>query len=351
MAPPLKYLFPKLKLMSVYKHIKQILSVPKVETIDDIKIFRLFRFHLPYNKLFYKYDLKVLSYFNKKKIYKIILRMKPDIIIVSGFHPEGSFAAHYIKSKFNIPTICFLEGSEVLISAIKYDLKRQIFKEVDKNDMIIYVSESFRKQVEAYFRFKKTKVLPNAYDEKVFKFDPKKRSQSDEKLIVSVGGLNFIKGHDILLSALKNIRIKYKLFIIGTGEKYDAYHYYVLKNSLNVELLGDRTPPEISKILNYADLFCMPSRSESFGIAAIESMACGVPVVGAKVGGLKDLIIDGFNGYLFEPENELDLVEKINKAFETEWDRGKIAEWAYQNYSYKIWCQKFNDIIKEITVR
>lgn len=73
-------------------------------------------------------------------------------------------------------------------------------------------------------------------------------------------------------------------------------------------------------------------------------MACGLPVVGTNVGGMNEIIISGFNGYLCESESPEDLAEKITMASSSEWNRIEISNWVKSNFSWNTWAQ---NIIEE----
>ncbi|GAG17858.1 unnamed protein product, partial [marine sediment metagenome] len=86
----------------------------------------------------------------------------------------------------------------------------------------------------------------------------------------------------------------------------------------------------------------------SFGITAIEAMACGLPVIASNIGGLRELIIDSFNGYLFKTESHKSLTETIKKAENTKWDNQAISIWAKENYGWDNWAKEMIKVVKDI---
>jgi glycosyltransferase involved in cell wall biosynthesis len=82
-------------------------------------------------------------------------------------------------------------------------------------------------------------------------------------------------------------------------------------------------------------------------ISALEALGCGVPIVASNVGGLGDIVIDGFNGYLTNPEDVNDLVRKINNAAETRWNRQEIANKAKVQYAWDRWASEIIELINE----
>jgi L-malate glycosyltransferase len=94
-----------------------------------------------------------------------------------------------------------------------------------------------------------------------------------------------------------------KLVLIGDGPDRGAVEYAIRKKGLtkDVFLLGKQD--RVYEKLSVADLFLLPSDLESFGLAALEAMACEVPVIGTNVGGMPDVVQHGLDGYLVEPRD------------------------------------------------
>lgn len=103
-------------------------------------------------------------------------------------------------------------------------------------------------------------------------------------------------------TSILGIKDSFVLTIVGSGSKdyKRILKSLVAKCDLDnkTNFIDDIPNKKVPELLRENDIFCMPSRSESFGVAALEAMACGLPVIASNVGGLKDIITDGFNGYL-----------------------------------------------------
>lgn len=106
-----------------------------------------------------------------------------------------------------------------------------------------------------------------------------------------------------------------QILLAGRGPAENHYKRLAEKFQ-NVKFLGFLTRSELLQFYSCLDVFVFPSTAETQGLVALESMACGVPVVGANALALKDTIQDGLTGYLYESGNKKDLLEKIDKAFE-----------------------------------
>jgi glycosyltransferase involved in cell wall biosynthesis len=138
------------------------------------------------------------------------------------------------------------------------------------------------------------------------------------KLILFVGSLAYYKGVDILIRSISDIVQNgndIRVLIIGDGPEHDSL--VGLRNSMgleeNIVFLGTLPNSELPRYYNECSVFVLPSRRESFGIAAIEAMACAKPVIGTKVGGLKEVIDDGKTGILVKPDNPKQLAEAIKR--------------------------------------
>lgn len=179
------------------------------------------------------------------------------------------------------------------------------------------VQEEFRK-----LGVKNIEIIPNGVD--LEKFTAKDRcvacGTSDvrhkEFVILSVGRLEKIKGHKYLIEAFTVIKKEIpnaKLILVGDGsERFnleEQIEELAIKDS--VQFIGEVSHNDLPHYYHKADVFVMPSLSEGFGIAVIEAMACGVPVIASRVGGLADIISDGENGLLIGEANMMYLSSAI----------------------------------------
>ena len=137
----------------------------------------------------------------------------------------------------------------------------------------------------------------------------------DDRVVAFVGRVDPIKGIDVLLDAVVELRARCgdRLQVLFVGGDLDASSLPIgplasvaasanaLGISTNIRFLGARPQSFLPTLYNAADVVCVPSRYESFGLVAVEAMACGVPVVASRAGGLVFTIDDGDNGFLAEP--------------------------------------------------
>lgn len=138
-----------------------------------------------------------------------------------------------------------------------------------------------------------------------------------EKLftILNVGRLHPIKGQKYLIEAckiLKDKKIKFQCWIIGEGEERKNLANQIFNLGLEdyVQLLGTKKNEELLKYYNLADVFVLPSISESMGVVNMEALACRTPVIASNVRGVPELVIDGYNGALVSPKNSKQIADK-----------------------------------------
>lgn len=153
-------------------------------------------------------------------------------------------------------------------------------------------------------------VIPNFVDPAVFhpRFDPALRrlfAGDGEGLILHVSNLRPVKRvpEVIRVFALVARQVPARLLIVGDGPELRGAREEVEALGLadRVRLLGRQA--EVAPLMGISDLFLFPSLSESFGVAAAEAMACGVPVIASAVGGLGEVVVDGETGFLLPPED------------------------------------------------
>ncbi len=141
-------------------------------------------------------------------------------------------------------------------------------------------------------------------------------SSNFENYILYYGRIEKVKGIHILLDALKILDSNIKLVIAGTGEYLSELEEKVkedVKLRSNVSFVGFKSGNELIRLVANSLFVVVPSIwFETFGLTVVEAMSFGKPVIGSNIGGISEIIENGYNGFLTEPENEIDLADKIN---------------------------------------
>ena len=270
-----------------------------------------------------------------KNAYNYLKKQKYDLVILSK--PLDFFSAYFFKKWGS--KIVFVSGGEDFYGFDKFFAKYI--------DYMFAVSEDNKKIIQHRYN-KMVKILPNGVNVNLFKRDlneaVKLKDQfniKNEKILLSVGRIVALKGFQEVIKVLPNLdNVKY--VIIGKGEYLKELKK--LAKNLNVEekivFVGEVNHNDLYKYYSIADLLIQPTLGkEAFGITLIEALACEVPVVARNIGGMKEIIQNGENGFLFEKD---DLIEKINLSLN--YNFKNLREYA-KKYS---WENSVNILLKEI---
>jgi N-acetyl-alpha-D-glucosaminyl L-malate synthase BshA len=244
-------------------------------------------------------------------------RIKPDLIHAQTI--QMGFCALIAKKLFKIPFLVYGHGFDVYFD---WNFKGFISKSAIKNaDAAVALTNEMKLEMQKMHP-REISIIPNGVDLDKFRDLSKEDARkglgyaADEKIIIYVGRLHPVKGLDYLIEAFKMVEKKIKrakLVIIGQGNQKG--YLASLAKSFNLEdniiFRGEIANNEVPRHLVASDVFVLPSLSESFGIANIEAMAAGLPVVATKVRGMAEIIKDGENGFLVEPKEPEQISEKI----------------------------------------
>ena len=343
--PSISSLLSPSKIKEQFSFLKILKSIPSVEHYEGIKAYHPKWITAP-RKIFWKHILNILHFFIGRKLDEIISEFQPDLIISTWLNPFSAYSK-YFKKYSGVKHFAIAEGSDLLVQPLNYNGWDKIENSINENsNLVIAVSEKMKNRMEQTTKLQRIKFIQNGYDESIFYLDEKAEKTHDKYFrIITVANFNYAKGHDILLEALQYIKIPFKLTLIGEGPLLNKCNKFIEEHGLQnvVNNIGPIPHNNIPGLLLNHDLFCLPSRSEGFPAAPLEAMACGLPVVAANVGGMNEIIIEGFNGFLCKPESPEDIAEKINVASGIQWEKEKISEWASNNFSWNSWAAKIID--------
>ena len=225
-------------------------------------------------------------------------------------HASAAFMAKQILMTYGIyiPVVTTLHGTDITLVGKDRTYQPVVTFSINKSDGVTAVSEHLRKDTFEFFEIEnEIRVIPNFIDMKRFSLKAKDHfkkaiAPAGEKILIHTSNFRKVKRTTDVIRIFAKIieRIPSKLLMVGDGgERTDCEQ---LARDLgvndNVRFLGKQDA--IEEILSVSDLFLMPSQSESFGLAALEAMACKVPVVSSNAGGLPELNVDGVTGFLKE---------------------------------------------------
>lgn len=205
-----------------------------------------------------------------------------------------------------IPVITTLHGTDITLVGNNNAFAPVVAFSINKSDGVTAVSESLKQQTYEYFDIHNDiRVINNFIDferfRKVNKDHFKKAiAPNGERILVHVSNFRKVKRVEDVLKVFAKVykEIPSKLLLIGDGPERHNLEELCRKMELCHETRFLGKQDAVEELLAIADLFIMPSGSESFGLAALEAMACEVPVISSDVGGLPEVNIHGKTGYL-----------------------------------------------------
>ena len=244
------------------------------------------------------------------KIVDVTLYEKLDLLHVHYAIPHASsayIAKNILKEKgYHLPFITTLHGTDITLVGKDETFIPVVTFSINKSDGITAVSESLKKDTYEHFDItKEIEVIPNFIDFSRFKKLDKDHfrkviARNGEKIIIHTSNFRKVKRVDDVVHAFCKIRehVNAKLLLVGDGPERQNIEKLTrqLCNHDDVHFLGKQDA--IEELLAISDLFILPSASESFGLAALEAMACEVPVLSTNTGGLPEINIHGETGYL-----------------------------------------------------
>ncbi|MGZ3755199.1 MAG: N-acetyl-alpha-D-glucosaminyl L-malate synthase BshA [Mucilaginibacter sp.] len=235
-------------------------------------------------------------------------------------HASAAFMAKQILLTYGIyiPVVTTLHGTDITLVGKDRTYKPVVTFSINKSDGVTAVSQNLKEETYEFFEIENDiKVIPNFIDLNRFSLKAKDHfkkaiAPSGEKVLVHTSNFRKVKKTDDVIRIFAKVREKIpsKLLMVGDGgERSDCEQ---LCRDLNVcddvRFLGKQDA--IEEILSVSDLFLMPSQSESFGLAALEAMACSVPVISSNAGGLPELNLDGITGFLKDVGDVQGMAEK-----------------------------------------
>jgi len=240
-----------------------------------------------------------------------------DVIFAQYAFPDG-FSSTLASRLLGIPSAIQVIGSDILVAA-KGVKRRMIGWAVSRASGVICVS----RQLEALVRDMgavNTAVIPSPLD---FSDLPQPMEvKRVENRLITVAMLTKVKGLDVLLRALYSIP-EIELLVVGNGPERTNLERLAKGLELRgkVRFLGEVPHSEVWRHLLSSSVFVLPSLSEGLPRALLEAMACGLFIIASEVGGIPEVVRNGWNGTLVEPRNTEALREAIEKAMA---DREKI---------------------------
>lgn len=360
----LEYIYMFLKEIKKYNEYENILIVSEEyrEQEDRLKKYATEIYYLPMiREIQLKADMSCIF-----KINKLLKQIKPDIVYL---HSSKAGALGRIALLFNFKTKIIYNAHGWYFTAKISEKKKRIFAFIEKilaikTHKIVNISQN---EYEAAFKYKvasknKMCVIENGIDLERFENLEQYREEYrnkfnlfDNDIVIGVLGriseqkdpMTTIKAFNILRKKYNNLKLMY----IGDGDLKEDVLKYAEENKLKQDIIITGWVNKSERYLSAIDVAILPSKWEGFGLAIVEYMAAGKPIVATRVGGIQNIIKSDENGILINLESEQELADSIEKYITDERYKENIIKenkkYVIEKYSI---CRLINctiDIIKK----
>ncbi len=272
------------------------------------------------------------------KMSEVIEQEKLDILHVHYAmpHATSAYLAQKIIGEDKIKFVTTLHGTDITLVGNHHSFFKITKFSIENSDGITCVSEYLKEATIDTFDIKKEmKVIYNFVDTEKYKRilddDVKKRPlendtfdqsfiKKDDRVITHISNFRPVKKIQNIIKAFCRIsqEIDAKLLLVGDGPEKTWCKILAEKLGLADKVYFTGIQENIVPLLNLSDIYMLPSTSESFGLSALEALSCSVPVIGTKIGGLAEVLVDGQCGYLIDPEDSDEIAEYALKILADE---------------------------------
>jgi N-acetyl-alpha-D-glucosaminyl L-malate synthase BshA len=221
-------------------------------------------------------------------------------------HAASAYLAKKILHAENLKSITTLHGTDITLVGTDSSFYEVIKFAIEESDGVTAVSEYLRvRTIKEFNLIGDIRVIPNFIDIDRFKPESEKCirdrfAEPDEILIMHASNFRPVKrvGDVVRVFERVNRVAPSKLLLVGEGPERLFVQTLVRELDLSDRVFFLGQQDYLEDLLTCADIFFLPSEQESFGLAALEAMACGVPVIGSRTGGLPEVVVDGETGFL-----------------------------------------------------
>ncbi len=265
------------------------------------------------------------------KLVDMVKLHKIDLLHVHYAIPHayaGYMAKQMLKSEgIKIPMVTTLHGTDITLVGKHPFYKTAVTFSINKSDVVTSVSQNLKEETYSLFEIKKDiHVIPNFIELDKIKNISKIASNrsvmanENEKIITHISNFRKVKRIPDVIEIFYKIqqKIPSKLMMVGDGPEKEVAESLCNKLGISDKVIFFGNSNEIDKILSFTDLFLLPSETESFGLAALEAMAWGVPVISSNTGGLPEVNFHGISGYLSEVGNKEEMAQNAIKILDNE---------------------------------
>jgi len=317
--------------------------------------------------------LKIASANLSFKILYKPLDCKIDIAHAHYNMPYSDYSALRYAKRNKVPFVVTYHadaqesGGNLIRNWAQIIYNRSLLKNVlNGADVIIATSNSYIDESKFLGNYRdKIEVIPNGINLEEFDINLSKEEcrdklylPHDKKIILFFGNIVSYKGPHILLKAFSKAKVQFKdvkLVFAGRGGMQEELAKLAVELGIKSDVLFTGYVDEKLKPVYYksADIFCLPSitMAEAFGIVNLEAMACGIPVISSKLGGIPDVVTDKETGLLVKPDDEEALTDAIIFLLENEdiaRKMGNNGKKKVEEYSWKKIAEKTEEVYESL---
>lgn len=243
------------------------------------------------------------------KIIDVVKYEKLDILHVHYAIPHASAALMaqqiLLSHGIRIPFITTLHGTDITLVGRDKSFEPVITYCINKSNAVTAVSESLKRDTHVHFTIdREIKVIPNFIkneDNVAFNISERRKyAADDEPILCHVSNFRKVKRVKDVISIFNKVNNKIPARLLLVGDGPERYNVELLCRELGVcdRVVTVGKIRDSSSLTMLSDIFLLPSETESFGLAALEAMAVGVPVISSNTGGIPEVNKDGYSGYL-----------------------------------------------------
>jgi N-acetyl-alpha-D-glucosaminyl L-malate synthase BshA len=217
-------------------------------------------------------------------------------------------------------TVTTLHGTDITLIGSDPSYRRVVAFSIERSHGVTAVSHSLKADTIGALRLEHdVRVIPNFLDCAEWRRRPDQGLRERlcppgrfEAVVIHVSNFRPVKRVDIALEVFRQIRrqVRARFVLVGDGPVRDDIERIIRDYDLDDDVMMAGEQQDLVAWLSASDLFLLPSAQESFGLAALEAMACEVPVVASNVGGLPEIVEDGVTGFVCPPEDVEAMAER-----------------------------------------
>ena len=274
-------------------------------------------------------------------------------------HAASAILASQMGSR-RIPVVTTLHGTDITLVGNHPSYHRITRWSIEQSDRVTAVSDFLAEKTRRTFRTdKKIRTIPNFVDSSLFqpRQNPELRARyaaEDELILLHASNFRPVKRAHWLLDVFARLehRDRAVMLLAGDGPELAGIEYKARQLGLadRVRILG--ACEHIEELLPVADLYLQPSEHESFGLAALEAMSSGVPVLVTRNGGPGEFIVDGVNGYLLDPEDLAAWIHRTDSLLADAALRRRLGaagrETVNANYSHEQVINRYEGLFQDL---